>query len=79
MATNCCYDTQSRGDINLSIEVFKKTHCIKEGAATECKNIMDDLKILDEEKMKCQIFDCLMALDKFFLSECKGIMESAKK
>jgi hypothetical protein len=52
MASNYCNDGYFQGDINLSIDVFKKIRCIKEADIAECNDIMDDIEILDLEEFR---------------------------
>lgn len=58
MAEHCDSDLHFAGRFTLSSELFKNMRCVSEAADTEC----DDVKILDEDKMKRHIIDCLVAL-----------------
>jgi hypothetical protein len=52
-------DDHFNGAIHSSIELFKKMLCLT-GAADDIERV--EIEMLDEEKMRCNILDCLVAL-----------------
>jgi hypothetical protein len=82
MSNHCNNDDHFNGSISSSIELFKNMPCLAEGADIEC----DGVKILDEEKIRCHILDCLVAfrrvqrqIRRLKMSSGNEQYESAKK
>ncbi len=63
MAKQSSNDDHFDGPIDLTIELFKKMECTS-GCLPEIgtKRQKEAIKMLDAEKMRCHILDCLVAL-----------------
>lgn len=70
MAKESNIDDRFDGPIDLTIKLFKKMECISEAAVdSKCSGRQKAIKMLDIEKMRCRIPDCLVALQRLHREE----------